>query len=542
MKYLSVCSGIEAASVAWHPLGWEPVAFSEVDPFASAVLAHRYPNTPNLGDMTKYANWELPAFDLLVGGTPCQSFSVAGLRKGLEDPRGNLMLVYLGLLDRFRPRWCVWENVPGVLSSNGGRDFGTFLGGLGELGYGFAYRVLDAQFVRVESHPRAVPQRRQRVFVVGHSGADWRSAAEVLLEPEGVRGNPPTRRQARKATSPHSGSGAASGDQVGPVPKSWGINSDAVDRSGEHADGTAAKRSGLGISLEVQPTLKARPTNSVATGATRDLVDGVVALNFQGGKGNSAVSTDGSCPTLAAMHGSDVHVVAVPSIVNIEHGLHDSDNPNSVQLRDVSEPLTRSEHKGHSLVLTAGAPVTAARESGKGYWVEDNVAGTVDANMGASGSGTSRAAILAVEVPRVASDDTIAFKAGISASAWGISTTQGFSPTLQGQNNGSTQVPSMVTVAPSLTATNDPSRSPQGAEVTQQATAVYASSLAVRRLTPRECERLQGFPDNYTLVPYKGKLAGDSGRYKTLGNSMSVNVMRFIGERIHRHVEASTKK
>jgi hypothetical protein len=133
------------------------------------------------------------------------------------------------------------------------------------------------------------------------------------------------------------------------ITRAWGINSDAVDRSGEHADGTAAKRSGLGISLEVQPTLKARPTNSVAAGATRDLVDGVVAINFQGGKGNSAVSTDGSCPTLAAMHGSDVHVVAVPSIVNIEHGLHATDNPNSVQLRDVSDALTRSEHKGHSL-------------------------------------------------------------------------------------------------------------------------------------------------------------------------------------------------
>ena len=105
MKYLSVCSGIEAATVAWHPLGWEPVAFSEVNPFASAVLAHHWPHVPNLGDMTQHENWPIEpgSIDLLVGGTPCQSFSVAGLRRGLADPRGNLALVYLAILDRLRP-------------------------------------------------------------------------------------------------------------------------------------------------------------------------------------------------------------------------------------------------------------------------------------------------------------------------------------------------------------------------------------------------------------------------------------------------------
>ena len=140
-----MCSGIEAATSAWHELGWKPVAFSEIEPFPSAVLKHHYPDVPNLGDMTKYKEWDIGTIDILVGGTPCQSFSVAGLRKGLEDPRGNLALVYCGILDKFRPKWFVWENVPGVLSSNGGRDFGSFLGALGELGYGWAYRVLDAQ-------------------------------------------------------------------------------------------------------------------------------------------------------------------------------------------------------------------------------------------------------------------------------------------------------------------------------------------------------------------------------------------------------------
>ena len=181
MNYLSVCSGIEAATCAWHDLGWNPVGFSEIEPFPSAVLKHHYPSVPNLGDMTKYKEWNLDSVGLLVGGTPCQSFSVAGLRKGLEDPRGNLALTYVGILDKFRPKWCIWENVPGVLSSNGGRDFGSFLGALAELGYGFAYRVLDAQNF-------GVAQRRRRVFVVGCLG-DWESAAKVLFESESLSRN-----------------------------------------------------------------------------------------------------------------------------------------------------------------------------------------------------------------------------------------------------------------------------------------------------------------------------------------------------------------
>lgn len=175
MNYLSVCSGVEAATVAWHHLGWKPVGFSEIEPFPSAVLNTHYPDVVNYGDMTKYKEWSIhESVNLIVGGTPCQSFSVAGLRKGLEDPRGNLALVFCGLLDKFRPEWFVWENVPGVLSSNGGRDFGSFLGAVVELGYGFSYRVLDAKNF-------GVPQRRRRVFVVGHRG-EWQHTADVLFE------------------------------------------------------------------------------------------------------------------------------------------------------------------------------------------------------------------------------------------------------------------------------------------------------------------------------------------------------------------------
>ena len=206
MKYLSVCSGIEAATVAWHPLGWKPVAFSEIEPFPSAVLAHHYPTVPNVGDMTKHQEWNLESIDLLVGGTPCQSFSVAGLRKGLDDPRGNLMLTYLAIADQRRPTWLVWENVPGVLSSNNGKDFGALLGGLAELGYGFAYRVLDAQYF-------GVAQRRRRVFVVGYLG-DWRPAAAVLFERDSLCGNPAPSRQAGKGFARTAGALTANGGEL----------------------------------------------------------------------------------------------------------------------------------------------------------------------------------------------------------------------------------------------------------------------------------------------------------------------------------------
>jgi DNA (cytosine-5)-methyltransferase 1 len=191
--YGSVCSGIEAATVAWHPLGWRAAFYSEIEPFPCAVLNHYYPTVPNHGDMNRFKEWPDATLDILVGGTPCQSFSVAGLRKGLDDPRGNLTLVYLAVADKYRPEWLVWENVPGVLSDGTGA-FGAFLGGLGQLGYGFAYRVLDAQYFRV-------PQRRRRVFVVGCLG-DWRRAAAVLFERESLQGNPPPSRQPREGVAP----------------------------------------------------------------------------------------------------------------------------------------------------------------------------------------------------------------------------------------------------------------------------------------------------------------------------------------------------
>jgi len=201
VRYGSVCSGIEAATVAWHSLGWQPAWFSEIEKFPSAVLAHHYPTVPNYGDMTQHQEWPNEPINLLVGGTPCQSFSVAGLRKGLDDPRGNLMLTYGAIARQYRPTWLVWENVPGVLSSSRGRDFGTLLGMLAELGYGFAYRILDAQYF-------GVAQRRRRVFVVGHLG-NWQRAAAVLFERESLSGNPAPSREARQEVAGGSVPGVA---------------------------------------------------------------------------------------------------------------------------------------------------------------------------------------------------------------------------------------------------------------------------------------------------------------------------------------------
>tara|TARA_R110000850_G_scaffold23358_1_gene69080 strand:- start:16630 stop:17853 length:1224 start_codon:yes stop_codon:yes gene_type:complete len=228
MIYGSVCSGIEAASMAWQPLGWTPAFFSEIDKFPSAVLAHHHGSNmpgdevtgngvPNYGDMTKFEGWPDHAIDVLVGGTPCQDYSLAGNRLGMAGARGSLTLDYIKIAARYRPRYFVWENVCGVLSSNDGKDFARFLGdfsgtsieapadGWKNAGiiqgdanaYGLAYRVLDAQFVRVDGFGRAVPQRRRRVFVVGYLG-DYRRAAAVLFDGESMSGNSAPSRKKEK--------------------------------------------------------------------------------------------------------------------------------------------------------------------------------------------------------------------------------------------------------------------------------------------------------------------------------------------------------
>lgn len=232
MRYISVCSGIEAASVAWDPLGWKPVAFSEIEAFPCAVLKHRFPDTPNYGSITDYEKWPLEpgSIDLLVGGTPCQSYSILGDRAGLDDPRGALALAFAGLAGRIRPRWIVWENVVGVLSSGRGRDFDAFKRSLAVFGYSCCWRILDsANF--------GSSQRRRRVFLVGHLG-DWKRPATVLLEPGTMRGDDVTRQRPWKEDAE-------------------GLEEDAGNDSGPVAfqPGNIRRKAGAIPSMKIFPTL-----------------------------------------------------------------------------------------------------------------------------------------------------------------------------------------------------------------------------------------------------------------------------------------------
>jgi site-specific DNA-cytosine methylase len=196
MRFLDLFAGVGTAHLAFTPLGWQCAAFAETDKFKVRVLKKRFPDVSNFGDITKFRDWPDERIDLVAGGSPCQSFSLAGLRRGLADPRGGLMLSYLGVVARYRPRWVVWENVPGVLSQGGGLPFASFLQGLDELGYSCAWRVLDAQHIRTRRHPSAVAQARRRLFLIGYSG-HFRNPASVLFEPESMRGDRPPIRETR---------------------------------------------------------------------------------------------------------------------------------------------------------------------------------------------------------------------------------------------------------------------------------------------------------------------------------------------------------
>ena len=385
MNYLSVCSGIEAATVAWHHMGWKPVGFSEIEKFPSQVLAHHYPQITNFGDMTKYKEWNInDSVGLLVGGTPCQSFSVAGLRKGLDDPRGNLALTYVGILDKFRPKWCIWENVPGVLSSNKGRDFGAFLGALGELGYGWAYRVLDAQNF-------GVAQRRRRVFVVGCLG-NWESAAKVLFESESLSGN-------------------------------------------------IEKGRSKGKDIAKCITTRLRNDNETET----------------------------FLATPAFWNGSQ-------TAETLTRTSDDQRMPDKNRFQAVLQPI----------------PIHAQATQYKG--------GGENRNNDGKGNG------LGIGKPGDPMNTLDTSSRHAVAVGVDIDNTN-----LTGNCSGNILAGAQM-------------RSNKGMGVMQ--------NMAVRRLTEIECERLQGFPDNYTNIREN---CPSGARYKALGNSMAVPVMRWIGERINNY-------
>jgi DNA (cytosine-5)-methyltransferase 1 len=382
MNYLSVCSGIEAATVAWHHMGWNPIGFSEIEKFPSQLLNHHYPTVTNYGDMTKFKEWNInDTVGLLVGGTPCQSFSVAGLRKGLEDPRGNLMLTYLGIADHFKPKWILWENVPGVLSSNGGKDFASLLQGMAELGYGFAYRVFDAQHF-------GVPQRRRRVFVVGCLG-DWRSAAKVLFESESLCGDiTPSRGEKQKVTN---------------------VIAPSVANCLQTTCNDYSKADGFNMITHVYET---HPADS----RVKEMGDVCQTVTSRWGTG-----------------GGNVPIALAENTIG-----------------------RQPQNGGNGNGFTEGGPMYTLNATGVHGVAVDVYNQSIDGDVAAT-----------------------------LTEACGGSNTSG---------------PKLM---------ND---------------------MRVRRLTPTECERLQGFPDGYTHTP----TSSDTTRYKALGNSMAVPVMRWIGERINK--------
>lgn len=436
MRYVSLFSGIEAASAAWGPLGWVPVSFSEIDPFPSAVLARRFPDVPNLGDITKI-DWskhgECVSADLVVGGSPCQSFSIAGARTGLDGASG-LMWEYVRAVRELRPRWVVWENVPGALSSSGGRDFGCLLGALDDLGYGLAWRVLDAQFF-------GVTQRRRRLFLVGSLG-DQR-ASEVLFEPESLRWDHPSSRAKRQAlTGPAQGDAGGAGDgggrltprdPAGDVSPAYPTREDPVLAFAQNQRGEVRDMRDLSGALAASPGVKQQ---------TYVCRPGTYCLHNTGF--GSDVDEDVSGTLLA----SDVnHPKAVAFLPNA------GGRARSMALGEELSPTLKTDHNP----AVACLPGPGSRPA------------TLQVRGGKEGGGK------------------------VALVQDGMSATR--------------------TVAQTQT--------------------LFPGDGTVRRLTPTECERLQGFEDGWTDVPYRGaEHAPDSPRYKALGNSMAVPVMRWIGQRI----------
>jgi DNA (cytosine-5)-methyltransferase 1 len=447
----SVCSGIEAASVAFGPLGMHPAWLSEIEPFPSAVLAHHYPEVPNLGDMTAIAArvlaGEIYPPDMLCGGTPCQAFSVAGLRKSLDDARGNLSLVFCELanaIDQRRadlgldPSIVFWENVPGVLNTSD-NAFGCFLAGLaGEdnplapprgkwtnAGYvsgpkrTVAWRVLDAQYF-------GVAQRRRRVFVIA-SARDHFDPAAILFEFDGLRRDSAPSREAGK----------------------------------------------------VAPTIPSRSTAGGGLGTDFDLDGGVITMAH--GQGGAEIGFDRG-PCLTCNHEAPIAAYSTK--------LH---NTQSNQAGKVYEEYATS--------LDANSPPPAVFQPIAFHPTQDPISST-DGSTHAMGTGNRQGcATVAVAQPTSA-----AFKYTMGAKAHGIGYAEEQSPTL---------------------------------DTKADSNAVLTPAMAVRRLTPGECERLQGFPDNYTAIPWRKKPAGecpDGPRYKALGNSWAVPCVSWIGQRIRMEV------
>jgi DNA (cytosine-5)-methyltransferase 1 len=566
MKYLSVCSGIEAASVAWEKLGWKPVAFSEIEPFPSAVLNHHWPEVPNLGDMTKYESWKFEEpIDVLVGGTPCQAFSVAGLRKGLADPRGGLSLTFVNIADHFNPKWILWENVPGVLSSRD-NGFGCFLGALagedGELKppgekwadagcvYGpkrsIAWRCLDAQYF-------GVAQRRKRCFLVA-CPRDQGDPAKVLFEWEGLRRDTAPSREARKGLAPDA-EGSVDTGCVGAIDTECGggkltnqtvraghilpsivsptitqckgsrggCSSEAISEITAVQQATAFRMQAFGEYTDdgSASTMKARDYKDAT-----DLVASPIVIDraaFNQGQNAQYKPHIAHSETMDSLVARGPHAVAIP--------IHDQATRNAGKRGD------KQDGKGNGLGIgKPGDPCPTLTKGDKHAVLYENhpndsrVTGPLDV----APSCVSRYGTGGGNVPLV--QEAIAFEPGIAAREGNESRfVKEMSPTLRKEMGDNQVAVAVDTYNHALQKVAIPIRSTASDVCHTGGVINPADRMAVRRLTPKECERLQGFPDEHTLIPWRGKPADqcpDGPRYKALGNSMAVPCMEWIGNKI----------
>ena len=575
MKYLSVCSGMEAASVAWHPLGWTPVGFSEIEPFPCAILKHRFPNVPNYGSLTAFQSWpiEQGAVDLLVGGTPCQSFSVAGKRGGLNDPRGQLMFSFLGLAEKLgKPRWIVWENVPGCLSSGEpkGSDFGCLIQGLVELGYGVSWRILDAQYF-------GVPQRRRRVFVVACLG-DWRAAAEVLSITEGVRGYLETGNKKRKGVAADAGASVEAGclpiwragdqanaehmiDHAGTVSCNKGshggfiakpviydmkqhhnpqlansvqlttkncsmvrgdnplVQSPIPFRKSKRACSTTDNETW--VPADASNTLNnfdlgdTRTTHAVVQPVGFSMREDATNGTFDVKQVDTSLCLQALRPAVTSHHAQNIVVQPIP----IQDGREMEKKQNGLGIANQGDPAYTIDTTG---AQAAAVPFRKSKRAQSTTdhetWVEAEASNTLTPHIVQASELRLRGQITEKDVcPTLTAGakqgDTeplavhaISFQPGNLVRKAGADPSTEVFPTLS--KDSGDQNPHVATVQP---------------------------AMAVRRLTPRECERLQGFPDNWSRISWKGKPeedCPDGPRYKACGNSMAVPVMNWIGNRI----------
>lgn len=477
VKYVSIFSGIEAATVAWHPLGWEPLAFSEIDPFPSTVLQHHYPDIPNLGDITKI-DWSpyVGAADIVVGGSPCQSFSVAGKREGLAGASG-LMFEYIRAVRELRPRWFVWENVPGAFTSERGEAYRQLLSEMDALGYGLAWRVLDAQFF-------GVAQRRERVFLVGSLGT--MRCAEVLFERESLSWDHQSSRQKRQA-----------------------LTEEAQERVGEADHDSGCLNPGETQSRRVYPASGVYPTLSTRENSGQSQESVFLCQTAQTGSNGKLVKQDDVMNTLdrtnsTAVAALDFKVKPVAFLYN------QGAKARSLGISEIS-PTLKTDHN----------PAVAFASNQRDEVRELEVAGALAAQPGIK-------------------QQTYICRADGQANAM---TSVDMAPTLTSHAKKDPPLiyPAEDSIGEGALIQRDMSATLSTHNIQTPITGGREKrGLTVRRLTPRECERLQGFPDDYTDIPYRNKEhAPDGPRYKALGNSMAVPVMRWIGERIRTVEEAA---